>query len=349
LRVISLNVRKSEIELVPEDLDDLYVLSLILERGDLVYSWTLRMLRRRKGVGERGERIRAYMGVKVERVEFQRFTTRLRIRGVVVESPEILHAKGSHHTITVEPGRRIKIIKGRLNKYHLSLIEKSGKKEVALILSMGDEDAVVARLRDQGLEVLATIPVYKEEAGSVKAMLAGSIKEVVKVLKRYYVREGPLILLAPSLILDWVAEELRKALGPPRELIKIKVSEGGLAGIYEAVRSGRLRELAKRIRSLESEEAMNRIYKTLMEDKDRVAIGLDEAISASRLGAVDELLILDSFLRERANEDKIKELIRLSEEKGAKVRIVPNSLEAGAKLKSLGGVAALLKYKLPLR
>ena len=43
--------------------------------------------------------------VRVEAVEFQAFTTRLRIRGIVIEGPEKYGVVGKNHTHSIEPGR----------------------------------------------------------------------------------------------------------------------------------------------------------------------------------------------------------------------------------------------------
>jgi len=347
LRVTSLDKRKGLIELMPEDVEDLYVLSLVLEPGDLVYSWTLRMLKRGKGLGERGERVKAYIGIKVEKVYFQRFTNRLRIRGVIIEAPELLHAKGSYHTLTVEPGRQIKVIKDCLRNYHLELISRSKEKRLALLVSVGDSEAVIAKLRNQGLEVVATLPVQREEGESLRESFRDSLREVITCIARYYKANEPLVLMAPSLLLSWVSEELKHSL-KPLTLVQLKVSEGGLAGIYEAVRSGKLKEVIGELKALEGEELAGEVYSLLLRDRDRVAIGLNEVIRASRLGAVDKLIVLDSFLKEKVNEEELRESIRLVEERGGEVKVIPDSLEAGAKLQGLGGIVAILRYKLPL-
>ena len=63
-------------------------------------------------------------------------------------------------------------------------------------------------------------------------------------------------------------------------------------------------------------------------------------------GAVNLLLIADRLLREMVDQERrrMEELTRNVEEKGGRVMVVSTEHEAGEKLISLGGVAALLRF-----
>ncbi len=60
-----------------------------------------------------------------------------------------------------------------------------------------------------------------------------------------------------------------------------------------------------------------------------------------RPGAVEQLLILDSLVREK----DVEALMRSVEDARGRVTIVSEMHEGGKKLESLGGMAALLRYK----
>ena len=70
---------------------------------------------------------------------------------------------------------------------------------------------------------------------------------------------------------------------------------------------------------------------------------------AVEAGAVDDLLLTDNLIADYRQKDKFEELEQLIdavEEKGGKVNIISSDNEAGDKLDGLGGIAALLRFKL---
>jgi protein pelota len=77
-----------------------------------------------------------------------------------------------------------------------------------------------------------------------------------------------------------------------------------------------------------------------------VTYGLAEVEKAVAFGAVEKLFLTDVTLREASDEKRlvIEGLMRQVEEKGGEIMVVSTEHEAGAKLISLGGIAALLRF-----
>lgn len=73
-----------------------------------------------------------------------------------------------------------------------------------------------------------------------------------------------------------------------------------------------------------------------------VAYGLAEVERAAQAGAVDTLLVLDSEVRKGSVED----LMTAVENGRGSVMVVSERFEAGKKLEAIGGIAAMLRYKL---
>jgi protein pelota len=75
---------------------------------------------------------------------------------------------------------------------------------------------------------------------------------------------------------------------------------------------------------------------------------LSEVEKASSFGAIERLLVADITLREATDEKRIalEGLMREVEERGGEVTVISAEHEAGAKLLSLGGIAALLRFPL---
>jgi len=64
------------------------------------------------------------------------------------------------------------------------------------------------------------------------------------------------------------------------------------------------------------------------------------------MGAIEKLVLADTMIRDAEDQQRLKleELMREAEKRGAKVTVISTEHEAGAKLLSLGGIAALLRF-----
>ena len=77
--------------------------------------------------------------------------------------------------------------------------------------------------------------------------------------------------------------------------------------------------------------------------------GLKETKEAAIAGAVKTLLITDKFIQERRTENKyddIENMMKTIDTTKGDILIVSSDNEAGKKLDGLGGIAAILRYKL---
>ncbi len=72
------------------------------------------------------------------------------------------------------------------------------------------------------------------------------------------------------------------------------------------------------------------------------AYGYNEVENALLAGAVKKLLVIDKLVRER----KVDELLRIASEKKTEIVIINLTHDSGKKLNALGGVAAILRYRI---
>lgn len=348
MRVVEENRRLKKLKLQLETPEDLYFAALLIDEGDLVTAWTFRQIKvDREGGTERGDRVRVKLCVKVKKVEFQRFTDTLRVLGVIVEAPEWLEAKGSHHTIGLRPGDEVEIVKISLLKHHERILQiASGQVRVKGVISVDLDEVAAALLRPQGLEVLAVIPLPRpRKEGSLKAQVHENLKSVfsqlVAGLKSRNV--DTLLIAAPRLVYD-AAQGLLENLDLPTRFVE--VSEGGLAGLHELMRREDLREVLKECALSAPKLALEELARRLGEDPDRVAIGVEEVSRALLVRAVETLLVLDEAL---LGDDRaaILKILEGASESAREILVVPPSLEKAELLKRGGGVAALLYFRVP--
>ena len=77
--------------------------------------------------------------------------------------------------------------------------------------------------------------------------------------------------------------------------------------------------------------------------------GLKETKNAAIAGAVKTLLITDSFIQQKRMENKyeeIEETMKTVDTTKGDILIISSEHEAGKKLDGLGGIAAILRYKI---
>lgn len=357
MKILEKDLKHGRITLIPELLDDFWVLYNVIQRGDVAYAKTTRDVHS----GNRYERpekrrISLILGLRVERVIWDRSLNRLRVHGIVCDAPEDTGALGSHHTLNITLNTPITIIKERWLGYQLEQIERAASKGIAplIIVAIDDEGYCIAALRGFGLDIIAeesiSLPgkhMEQERTRILKEMFKSASTSIKKMIES---TGGFIVVVGLGFIKNYFLEFLRESMPEVYEkIIDVKsVNSAGKAGIYEALRSGVLAKTFKHARMVEETLAVEEVLRRLGMGRSNVAYGLIDVERAASLGAVADLLITDELLRE-ADEERMKvleDIMRSIEEKGGRVRIISVEHEAGAKLKSLGGVAALLRYPL---
>ncbi|MFX1474839.1 MAG: mRNA surveillance protein Pelota, partial [Promethearchaeota archaeon] len=113
MKIVTRKLKKGLIVVVPESLDDLWHLYNIILPGDQIAARTVRRVRRDSEGSrpDRGERRRMFIRLEVEEVSLHKYSNRLRVKGRIIEGPEEFVSLGTYHTINVEPGLKIEIIK----------------------------------------------------------------------------------------------------------------------------------------------------------------------------------------------------------------------------------------------
>jgi protein pelota len=103
------------------------------------------------------------------------------------------------------------------------------------------------------------------------------------------------------------------------------------------------------VRVADETEAMEEFLARLGKNKLNVTYGFDDVQKATTFGAVEKLLVADSTLREATEEKRLalEGLMNEVESARGNVMVLSTEHEAGAKLLSLGGIGALLRFPLP--
>ncbi len=353
MKLLYKDLRKGIVKLVPETIDDLWLLSMVIEPGDLVKARTVREVKFGSRGSGRSSRVPMVLTVRVEAVEFQPFTSRLRIRGIVVEGPERFGVKGKRHTLSIGVGLELELTKpSGWSKAVLERIEASRLGVTVVVAAIDYDEYAVAVVRDQGVKYVVEDYLRlpgKDDPGreeALKEAIAVAAKSVVEVALRE--SADAVIVAGPGDLKNAVAERVRET-RPELRVYVDQVSMGGRAGIEEALRRGLVRRIARDTSAVIAEEVVEKFEELVVKDPDMVAYGRDRLLEAAEAGAIEVLAVVDEALYswDPGQREWVSKLLRAADETRARIVFVPSTVPAGRKISLLGGAIAILRYRLP--
>jgi len=353
--------KKVKLSLSPENLDDLWHLFNIISRGDGIQAKTSRMVKAESKDGRptKGRRVPVVLQLRVEDASFDSESERLRIRGVIVDAPEELSAKGSYHSLDVKVNTHLSIIKEQWMKHQIDRLERASRIETQpiVVIALDDSEFCIAILRHYGFDIKSQYerklpgkmePERREQALNERLkLMAGSLLETWRREK------GPIAIVGPGYIKDVFKNYLKERNPELSNAVSMvaAVSSPGIAGLSEALRSGVLSEVAKEIRANIEVTYVEEVLRRLGQKRTDVTYGTEDSKIAAEIGAVERLLVTDLTIRKMEEEGNsaFEDLLNSVEKRRGEITVVSSRHEGGEKLLGLGGVAAILRFPLNLQ
>jgi len=343
MKILHQDANNNEIKLMPETIDDLWHLYNLIDERDLIFATTFRRKEDKadKLRPERIEKVRMRLGIRVQKVEFHESEDLLRILGVIESGPQDV---GEHHTLMVSPGDDITIIKPEWKGQHFDRIKRaveSSEKPNLFFVAIEDTDAVIAAVREYGLKEYATITRNPQgKMYEAKSNEADYIDEVVGKLSMVLHGE-PIIVLGPGFTKEALVKRLKEKVPEAANVTIISTGQAGMAGISEIMKKGIGGKVLEGTRVAVETKLMEDLFSEIGKD-GMFAYGEPQVKAAVDAGAVRVLLVLDTKVRSKTMD----QLLHTVENSRGEFHIISSMHEAGRRLESLGGVAALLRYKL---
>ncbi len=327
-----------EIRLFPESIDDLWHLQHLISPGDLVFATTFRSVEAAsdKIRPEKVEKRPVRLGLRVERVEFSIQGIRLRLSGPIEQGVDA----GSYHTINVETDHEISVIK-RWRQRDFERIDRAVKSSVygvIHILTLEEGEAELFRLRQYGPESVITISSGSGKGAETDSR-TGFFEQILSHIAEI---TGSFIIAGPGFVKDDFIRFARSKKNPVVDravVAETRRIERGAVG--ELIGNGALEKLIGDLQLSREVRYMDEVLKRISQDGP-VAYGNKEVTEAVEFGAVEQVLVADTLLRDPG----IANLIEHAEAMKAGVVVLSGSFEPGERLCALGGIAALLRYKI---
>ena len=345
MKVLKRDLRgnKGEIKLLCESLDDLWHLKYLIDKKDLVFMLTYR------AIDGATDKIRSskllkkpvYLGIRIDNVSFHKFSNRLRLHGIIEEGADI----GSHHTLNIEDGTELSIIKNWTReqiKRIKEAVDASNRPQV-IIVTIEDGEAIAGVLRQWGVEQSFSI---RGSGGKEDLQRGYFYKDVSDHLNNISKSAQTIVIAGPG----FIKEDFLKFLGGlypeiAKKCILDSTSSIGISGFQEVLRRGTIDQIAKEMRISKEAKLIEELLSEIAKDGN-AAYGYDETKKALELGAIETLMIVDETLRDfRYADVDIDNFLRYVERARGKIIVFSSEFEPGKRLKSLGGLAAILRFR----
>jgi protein pelota len=353
MKILKEDLKHGLIDLILTNLNDLWALYHIIEENDLIHAKTTREFKSDRIGRPSSRRIPINIQLKVKNVYFDEEMKRLRVHGLITEAPEEFNVKGAHHTLSLTEGSRLSIIKEEWSKYHLERIKKALiEDEPVTIVSLDSDECCLAIVKDYNINVEAEIKSsisgklsFNEREEEVKKYFSTILNALTSSLSKVNCK---IVVVGPG----FAKEEFIKFMKIKKsdlisKVVAVKnVGSSGLAGVYEALRVGIIKEVLKKSKIAEEIGLVEEFLKMIAINENLTSFGIDEVEENIAVGAVEKLLICnDKFANSTIEErKKLEKMMQLTEDKGGKVFLINGTHEGGKKLMAIGGLAAFLRY-----
>jgi len=353
MKILSRDTRNNVIKLKVDNIDDLWILSRIIEPLDVVAGETTRVTKKEEG--QEGVRKRIYVKITVEKVEFRKHGDSLKILGTILESSNENVPHGEYHSLTLNPGHTIEMFK-MLQKWQFERIkdaEASSKQPKLLLCAADYGEANIAVLREFGIEHIAelskSLPGKKKESmkeydksrSDFMAELAQMLEEISKTQNVEII-----VLGGPGFFAENFEKTLDRSPQLKKKIIFVKISTAGKPGINEIIKRGEVDKIVKGNRVQEETLLVERFLSEVSKSSQFAVYGTEEVRKAVDFGAVDTLLVSDYAIskhREAGTFEDFDNLMRDAEKSGAKIMIISDEHESGERFSKIE-IAALLRF-----
>jgi protein pelota len=321
--------------------DDLWYLREIIESGDIVKAKTLRSLfLLREGRKEKVGKKPMVLKVRVEKVEYKKHANRLRLMGKIIEGPEDVQI-GSYHSIEVSIGSVLTIYKKEWKKFQMKKIEKAQTKVPELLIVVTDMNrATVGLIKRFRVEII--LELRNPHSIQEEDKLLEFYKKIASEIDKHSEKVKKIILAGPGFAKEHVQKIIEEKFPEIKnKLIVDSTSSATRAGINEILKRGTLDRIIKESEIIKESQIIQEFFTHLQKDDGLAVYGLEQIKEADNAGAVKILIVSEEKIR----EDEVDRLASQVEKKKGRVEIVSRTHELGDQFYRMGGLGAILRFR----
>ena len=348
MKILKCDTENGEMKVVPENLEDLWYLSLLISAGDKVEGKSFRRFKT-AGEGDRadsGEKKPVRLEISVSAVEFAEASNKLRVTGKINwGEPAELVQVASFHTIDIEEGHPVTIRKniGEYEREILTEAKKSSHAAKVAVLAIDDRKASYSKITSSGIRHVTEIDsgATKRDPSGFENSKKEFFGECFQLLRN--TEAETIIIAGPGYAKDELAKYLKEK--DPKLFARVRLEHASTAernAPSELMKRGALERISLDARVATEFDLLERLKKSVAVSDGLACYGPKEVKEASEKSAISELLVLDKLARK---DEETSKIMRHTRQSGARITIFNSEDEAGAEF-STYGIAAILRFKL---
>ncbi|MBN1157590.1 mRNA surveillance protein pelota [Candidatus Woesearchaeota archaeon] len=347
MKIIHQDLRKGIVKTKAENLDDLWYLSHIIDKGDLISGKAERKIQLASD-SEKSNQVKktVFVKIKAEKLDLEKDT--LRINGTIEEGQEDV-PKGSHQTIEVRQETIISIEKEKWLGFQIEKLKQAQVERSSILMCVHDrEEAYFALLKRSNYQLLAHMKGDVDKKGDDTKKKGDFYSEIIEQIREYKTRykASSIIVASPAFFKEDLFKQIKDELGQSITLATCSsVSE---SSFDELMKREETRNVLKQD-IVAKETVLVEEFFTNISKSDLAVYGVEETEKAVQAGAAEKLLVTDFMIyksRESGNYERIDKLMRAVESMKGKVNIISSEHDAGKRLDGIGGIGAILRYKM---
>ena len=321
--------KDNEFKLIPESVEDLWHIYLLIEPKDIIEARSRRKIK--KEDSKKIEIKTIFIKLEIEKKEFKKESKEVKVLGKILESSEEI--KG-YHSIHIEIGKEYKIIKmNEINQFILKKIFEKENKNVMLGCLFDNHDAIIFEILNKRINILEHINIETNKSENIVRF-----EELFKILNDYITKKNyEKIILGFSVFWKNTIDAIINKYSWQNKVISININNPSINGIYELLKSSELESLLKDFRIKEETKIMNEIFKRL-KNNEKIEYGR-KVYDLAQYGAIEILIISEDAL----NDEKNLALMKDVEKMNGKVIVIETD-EVKKQINNLGKIIAFLRY-----
>jgi protein pelota len=351
--------------LVPTDEEDLWHLYNIISRGDAIRAGTFRKVKNETKTGSVSSD-KVFIIMKMQVVDIKYYgedNLELVLKGKNLEENRFLQV-GQFQTISVELNYPITIYKNNWDKMHMETLRQgtdvSASADTAAII-MDEGTATLCFMKSNITQIKAKIEknIPKKFSGifhydkAIKSFFEMCLQAIIKGIDFNQVKL--FIVASPGIVRDEFLTYMSQQAERPEysilkanqsKIVSVKTSTGYKGSLSEALADATVMAKLKDTKAYKEVEVLDRFFKVLKADTDKVAYGHKYVMEASDHKAIQDLLISDNLFKTR-NLQLRKTYVNLIDQVkdcGGNVYLFSIGHLSGEKLNDLSGIAAILRF-----
>jgi protein pelota len=350
MKLLKSDYRKGHAKVQVENLEDLWYLGKIILPGDFVKGLATRKVEA-SGKDARSKNVKrqtVVLKIQVTKVEFIPKSTNLRVLGTIAEEREDM-PKGSHQNIKIEEGSSIDIEKEQFLKYQIDYLKDASerKRSKVLLCAVEKGSAIFANLTNTGFEVIGRFEediAKKDDRSKASGDFFKNFSKAVMDYNSKYHYDRYVVGSANF----WKSYLETSLVDLKSKTTFVQCNSVDENGINEILKRKEMGVVLKEENVRKEIELIDELFKAIGKEGN-YSYGYGDVKVALNNGAISHLIIADSLITDLMENNQFADLDKIMKEvdkQKGKITLVKADHEGGQRLMGLGGIAALLRFKI---